>query len=116
MQQVTLTFFAERGYIASDIAEMDREEILCYKPTETSKVSNIPKDLFTQWHPQISKLGFILNKLKEILAGSEMSSCCFPDPPKVFYRRKRNLKDILCKSDISSTSVPLRELCTQSTM
>ena len=26
--------------------------------------------------------------------------------PKVMYRRKRSLKDILCKSDISSTSVP----------
>ena len=91
--------------IAGDIAKMDRDELYCYKPTETSKVSNKPKDLFTQWHPQISKLGFILNKHKEILTGSEMLSCCVPDPPKVMYRRKRNLKDIFCKSDESSTSV-----------
>ena len=108
-----INFFAERGYttqklqsIASDIAKIDREELLCHKPRETSKVSNILKGLFTQWHPQISKLGFILNKHKELLTCSEMLSCCFPDPLKVMYRRKRNLKDILCKSDISTISVP----------
>ena len=107
-----INFFVERYYntqklqsIASDVAKMDREELFCYKPREISKVSNTPKDLFTQWHPQISKLRFILNKHKEILTDSEMLSCCFPDSPKVMYRRKRNLKDILCKLDISSTSV-----------
>ena len=108
-----INFFAEQGYntqklqsLASDLVKMDREELLCYKPRETSKVSNIPKDLCTQWHPQISKLGLILSKHKEILTGLEMLSCCFPDPTKFMYREKRNLKDILCKSDISINSVP----------
>ena len=72
------------------------------KSKQTDKVSSIPKDLFTQYHPQISKLSFILNKHKRIL--KELSNC-FPDPPRVFFRRKRNLKDILCKSDIFSNSV-----------
>ena len=47
-------------------------------------------------------MSFILNKHKGIL--SELSYC-FLDPPRVFFRRKRNLKDILCKSDIFSNSV-----------
>ena len=70
--------------IASDVAKMDREESLCYKPREISKVSIIPKDLFTQWHPQISKLRFILNKHKEILTDSEMlSHAVFQTLPKL---------------------------------
>ena len=64
-------------------------------------VSKIPKDLFIQWHPQISKLSFILNKNKNILNDSSHLSKIFPEPPKVFYRRKRNSKDILCNSDVT---------------
>ena len=104
-----INFFTNRGYqiqklqsIAEEIAKVDRKEFLEDKSKQTDKVSSIPKDLFTQYHPQISKLPFILNKHKGIL--SELSNC-FPDPPRVFFRRKRNLKGILCKSDIFSNSV-----------
>ena len=104
-----IDFFTNRGYniqtlqsIAEEIAKVDRKEFLEDKSKQTDKVSSIPKDLFTLYHSQISKLPFILNKHKGIL--SELSNC-FPDPPRVFFRRKRNLKDILCKSDVFSNSV-----------
>ena len=104
-----IDFFTNRGYniqklqnIAEEITKVDRKEFLEDKSKQTDKVSSIPKDLFTQYHPQISKLSFILNKHKRIL--SELSNC-FPNPPRVFFRRKRNLKDILCKSDIFSNSI-----------
>ena len=90
-----IDFFTNRGYniqklqsIAEEIAEVDGKEFLEDKFKQTDKVSSIPKDLFTQYHPQISKLSFILNKHKGIL--SELSHC-LPDPPRVFFRRKRNL-------------------------
>ena len=104
-----IDFFTNRGYniqtlqsIVDEIAKVDRKEFLEDKSKQTDKVSSIPKDLFTQYHPHICKLPFILNKHKGIL--SELSNC-FPRPPRVFFRRKRNLKDILCKSDVFSNSV-----------
>ena len=86
--------------VAKEISKVDREGLLHYK-SKPSPVSKIPKDLFTQWHPQISKLSFILKKHKDILTGSPELSQCFPEAPKVMYRRKRSIKDILCKSDIA---------------
>ena len=57
-----IKFFAERGYnlqklqdVAKEISKVDREGLLHYK-SKPSPVSKIPKYLFTQWHPQISKL------------------------------------------------------------
>ena len=87
-----IDFFTNRGYniqklqsIAEEIAKVDRKEFFKDKSKQTDKVSSIPKDLFTQYHPQISKLSFILNKHKGIL--SELSNC-FPDPPRVFSDAK----------------------------
>ena len=102
-----IKFFAEKGYnlqklqdVAKEISKVDREGLLHYK-SKPSPVSKILKDLFTQWHPQISKLSFILKKHKDILTGSPELSQCFPEAPKVMYRRKRSIKDILRKSDIA---------------
>ena len=86
--------------VAKEISKVHREGLLHYK-SKPSPVSKIPKDLFTQWHPQISKLSFSLKKHKDILTGSPELSLCFPEAPKVMYRRKRGIKDILCKSDIA---------------
>ena len=88
-----IKFFAERGYnlqklqdVAKEISKVDREGLLHYK-SKPSPVSKIPKDLFTQWHPQISNLSFILKKHKDILTGSPELSQCFPESPKVMYQR-----------------------------
>ena len=104
-----IDFFTNRGYniqklrsIVEEITKVERKKFLENNSKQTDKGSSIPKDLFTQYHPQISKLSFILNKHKGIL--SELSYCV-PDLPRIFFRRKTNLKDILCTSDIFSNSI-----------
>ena len=64
-------FLTDRGYniqklqsTANQIAKGEREEYLSYKSKKLDKVSNFPKNLITQWHPQLAKLQFILNKHK----------------------------------------------------
>ena len=42
-----------------------------------------------------------MKKRKDILTSSPELSQCFPEAPKVMYQRKRGIKDILCKSDIT---------------
>ena len=66
-----IDFFTNRGYniqklqsIVEEIAKVDKKEFLEDKSKQTDKVSSIPKYLFTQYHPQLSKLPFILNKHK----------------------------------------------------
>ena len=61
----------ERGYnlqklqnIAKEVSRYNRDDLLAYKIKVKDSVSKIPKDLFAQWHPKISKLSFILNKKK----------------------------------------------------
>ena len=89
-----INFFTNRGYniqklqsIVEEIAKVDRKEFLEDKSKQTDRVSSIPKDLFTQYYPQIYKLSFILNKHKGIL--SQLSNC-FPDPPRVFSDAKKS--------------------------
>ena len=60
-----IEFSAERGYnlqklqdVAEEISKVDQEGLLHYK-SKPSPVSKIPKDPFTQWHPQISKLSLL---------------------------------------------------------
>ena len=98
----------ERGYnlkklrnIAKEVSRYNRDDLLAYKIKVKDSVSKIPKDLFVQWHPKISKLSFILNKNTNILKDSSHLSKIFPEPPKVFYQRKQNMKDILCNSDVT---------------
>ena len=47
-----------------------------------------------------------MNKNKNILKDSSHLSKIFPEPPKVFYWRKRNMKDILCNSDVTKRMEP----------
>ena len=83
------------------MSRYNRHDLLAYKIKVKDSISKIPNKLFIQCHPRISKPSFILNKNKNILNDSSQLSKIFPEPPKVFYRRKRNLKGILCNSDVT---------------
>ena len=71
------------------MAKIDREELLCYNPRETSKVSNIPKDLFTQWHLQISNVGLILNKHKKNSYWLRNVIMLFSRPNQSYVRKEK---------------------------
>ena len=92
--------------IAREVSRYKRDDQLAYKIKVKDYVSLIYIDLFIQWHRQISKLSFILNKNKNILSYSSHLSKIFPEPPKVFYRRKSNLRYIFCNSDITKRMEP----------
>ena len=56
-----IQFFVERDYnlhklqnIAKEVSRYNRDDLLAYKIKMKDSVSKIPKDLFVQWHPQIS--------------------------------------------------------------
>ena len=82
MQQDTLTFFAARDYntqklqnIANDIAKWTENNTSAINQEKSAKYSTYLKicslgGILTE----ILKLGFILNKHKEILTGSELLS------------------------------------------
>ena len=81
-----IQFFVERVYnlqklqnIAKEVSKYNRDDLLAYKIKVKDSVSKIPKDLFIHWHPNISKLSFILNKNKNILKDSSHVSKIFPD-------------------------------------
>ena len=88
------------------MSRYNRDDLLANKIKVKDSVSKIPKDLFVQWHSKISKLSLKLNKNKNILKDSSHLSKIFPEPPKVFYRRKQNMKDILCNSDVTKRMEP----------
>ena len=88
------------------MSRYNRDDLLGYKIKVKDSVSKIPEDLFVLWHPQISKLSFILNKNKNILKNSSHLSKIFPEPRKVFYQRKQNMKDILSNSDVTNRMEP----------
>ena len=79
------------------------DDILANKIKVKDSVSKIAEDSFIQWHPQIDKILFKLNKNKNILNDSSHLSKSILKPPKVFYQRKCTLKDILCNSDTTKT-------------
>ena len=86
----------ERGYnlqtlqnIAKELSRYNRDDLLVYKIKVKDSVSKIPKDLFVQWHPKISKLSFILNKNKNILKDSSHLSKIFQSHQKCFIGGNR---------------------------
>ena len=104
--KIYINFFTERGYnlqklqnVPDEIAKVNRE-YLFYKPKTNDQESGIPKSLPTQWDPQLSKLFFILSKHKSEITNSGPLVNSFLESLKTMYQRKRNLKDMLCKSDI----------------
>ena len=100
-----MKFFIQRGYKVKNLQEdislvkkMPREDLLQEKINTTDKDT---QSLFVcTWHPKLHRLSSILNENFKIIQNDPKLKSVFKENPTVAFRRKRNLKNILCKNDI----------------
>ena len=68
---------------------------------QTEKAGKDPHAIFVcTWHPKLKELPSILSKNYEILRNDPRLREVFPDKPIIAFRRKKNLKNILCRNDV----------------
>lgn len=77
--------------------QLNRTEILRKKAPKPNQQTN----LVLTHSASSPKVASILRKHHNILAQSERLKRIFPEPPRVVYRRSKNLGDVLTKSSIS---------------
>ena len=61
------------------------------------------------WHPKLRGLSSVLDKNYEILKNDPALSKIFDKKPIVAFRRKRNLRNILCKNDVREKNFEKQE-------
>ena len=110
-----MKFFIQRGYQEKDLAndislvrKMSRNELLQEKIKTAEKD---PQSTFVcTWHPKLHRLSAILNLNFKILQNDPKLNSIFKENPTVAFRRKKNLKNILCRNDIRD-KVPRQDTC-----
>jgi hypothetical protein len=96
-------FFIKRGYNQMEIdkailqaASKTREALLQY--TERIKTDRVP--CVVTYHPKLNCLSTILKKHFHILQDDANCSKAFANPPMVAYRKLKNIKDYVVRTDL----------------
>ncbi|XP_048765266.2 uncharacterized protein LOC125673022 [Ostrea edulis] len=99
------THLTERGYdpckVQSAIDEMslqDRQSLLQYK----EKPQNDRVPLVTRYHPALKNINSILKKHQPILHANKRMAGVLKEPPMAFFRRPRNLKDMIVRTKMDN--------------
>ena len=97
--------FMARGYNKSNLEKTIRE-VQQLKRGDLLEEKNTVKEKDAQsvfvctWHPKLSKLPSILKENHNILTADAKLSKTFPTRSTVGFRRKKNLSNYLCRTDI----------------
>ena len=100
----TKKYFVQRGFTekqlqhtVESVKKMSRDDLLMDRERTPDKD---PHAIFVcTWHPKLRGLSSVLDKNYEILKNDPTLSKIFDKKPIVAFRRKRNLRNILCKND-----------------
>ena len=102
-----IRYFISRGYkkvhlekIQLSVRNMSRKDLLLNSENNDKKDSNTV--FICTWHPTLAKLPLLVERNYSILDNDQKLKKIFPEKPRVVFRRRNNLKDILCKNDISN--------------
>lgn len=96
--------FINRGFSIKTVSnalnqvnKIDRKELLknSQKETKDSQTTFV-----LTWHPKLKPISSIIKKNYNIISNDPKLSTIFPDKPTVAYRRRKNLGNILTKTDI----------------
>ena len=98
-------YFLLRGYTEKQLQQaidivrkIPRNELLREKDKQREKD---PQSIFVcTWHPKLKQLPSILKENFRILNNDPKLQSIFKEEPTVAFRRKKNLKNILCKNDV----------------
>ena len=96
--------FQLRGYdekhlskTVESVRKMKREDLLKDKEIENKEDSRI---LVLTWHPSLRKASSVLAQNHSILANDNRLASIFKEKSIVAYRRRKNLKNFLCRNDV----------------
>ena len=96
--------FQLRGYdekhlskTVDSVRKMKREDLLKDKENENKEDSRI---LVLTWHPSLRKASSVLAQNHSILANDNRLNSIFKEKSMVAYRRRKNLKNFLCRNDV----------------
>ena len=96
--------FQLRGYdekhlskTVDSVRKMKREDLLKDKENEIKEDSRI---LVLTWHPSLRKASSVLAQNHSILANDNRLNSIFKEKSMVAYRRRKNLKNFLCRNDV----------------
>ena len=107
--------FQLRGYdekklskTIDSVRKMKREELLEDKVKEVKDDSRI---LVLTWHPSLRRASSILTQNHAILSNDIKLNSVYKDKSIVAFRRRKNLKDSLCRNDIADREEPKFTAC-----
>ena len=102
-------WFKGRGYEESFIQQqidrvrgLDREALVITRDKEEDQGREGRVPLVTTYHPALSSIMGVAQRLHPMLVTSEEHRKVFPEPPFIAFRRCKNLKDILVRSKLYS--------------
>ena len=78
---------------------MSRKDLLNSEKSDNKGSNTV---FICTWHPTLAKLPSLLQKNYNILDSDPKLKKIFPEKPRVVFRRRKNLSDILCKNDVSN--------------
>ena len=110
----TKKYFVQRGFTekqlqhtVESVKKMSRDDLLMDRERTPDKD---PHAIFVcTWHPKLRGLSSVLDKNYEILKNDPTLSKIFDKKPIVAFRRKRNLRNILCKNDVREKNFEKQE-------
>ena len=98
-------YFINQGYskqhlnqLTREISKLNRDDLLENKIKKQKDQTTI---FVTTWHPKLKKLSSILLKHFHLLQNDSKLKFIFPTKPIVAFRRKKNLKNHLTRTDVS---------------
>ena len=102
-------YFINQGYnkqhlneLAKEISKLSRDDLLQNK---TKKQKDQTTIFVTTWHPKLKKLSSVLLKHFHLLQNDPKLKSIFPEKPIVAFRRKKNLKNHLVRTDITPKQI-----------
>ena len=102
-------YFINQGYnkqhlnqLAKEISKLSRDDLLQNK---TKKQKDQTTIFVTTWHPKLKKLSSVLLKHFHLLQNDPKLKSIFPEKPIVAFRRKKNLKNHLARTDITPKQI-----------
>ena len=96
-------YFLKRGYTNDDIEKaigyatlQDRQSLLQYKkPNDSERIPCV-----ITFHPKVRKLSHILTQHFHLLENDTRSRMIFNSPPMVAFRKLKNIKDYVIRTDL----------------
>ena len=79
---------------------LDREALIRDGDKQRNQEREDRVPLVTTYHPALSSMMKVVQKLHPILKSTEEHRKVFPEPPFIAFRRCKNLKDILVRSKL----------------